>query len=172
MGSERLDAKTVIWAAGVASSPLGRLLGAPLDRSGRVHVAPDLSVPGHPEVFVVGDLAAVEGVPGIAPAAKQMGRHAAQNILNRLRGRETRPFRYRDYGQLATIGRQAAVAIIGKLKLSGFLAWFVWLTAHIYFLINFRNRLVVMIDLLGAYWTFRRYARVVIRGIQRKSGIT
>jgi len=168
MGSERLSAKTVIWAAGVASSPLGRALGAPLDRSGRVRVAPDLSVPGHPEIFVAGDLAAVDGVPGIAPAAKQMGRHASLNILNSIRGRERRPFRYRDYGQLATIGRHAAVAVIGRLKLTGFLAWFVWLTAHIYFLINFRNRLVVMIDLVGAYWTFQRYARVVIRGMPAK----
>ena len=110
----------------------------------------------------------MDGVPGIAPAAKQMGRHAAFNILNSIRGREKRPFRYRDYGQLATIGRHAAVAVIGKLKLTGFPAWFVWLTAHIYFLINFRNRVVVMIDLLGAYWTFQRYARVVIRGMPAK----
>ena len=163
MGAERLDAKTVIWAAGVASSPLGRSLGAPLDRAGRVQVQPDLSVPGHPEIFVAGDLAAVPGVPGIAPAAKQMGRHAALNIISGLRAQPTRPFRYRDYGQLATIGRKAAVALLGKVKLSGFPAWFVWLTAHIYFLINFRNRLVVMIDLAGAYWTFHRYARIVMR---------
>jgi NADH:ubiquinone reductase (H+-translocating) len=165
MGSERLTAKTKIWAAGVASSPLGRALGAPLDRSGRVQVEPDLSVPGHPEIFVVGDLAAVPGVPGIAPAAKQMGRHAALNIANSVKGRQRTPFRYRDYGQLATIGRRAAVAVIGKLKLSGFIAWFVWLVAHIYFLINFRNRLVVMFDLAAAYWTFQRYARIVIGGI-------
>jgi NADH dehydrogenase len=163
MGNERLSAKAVIWAAGVASSPLGRSLGAPLDRAGRVEVEPDLSVRAHPEVFVVGDLASVPGVPGIAPAAKQMGRQAARNILERISGRTTKPFRYRDYGQLATIGRSAAVAIIGRLKLSGFIAWFVWLVAHIYFLINFRNRLVVMIDLAGAYWSFNRYARIIIR---------
>jgi NADH dehydrogenase len=162
MGGERLPAKAVIWAAGVASSPLGRALGAPLDRAGRVEVQPDLSVAGHPEIFVAGDLAAVPGVPGIAPAAKQMGRHVALNILNIVRGSERKAFRYRDYGQLATIGRKAAVALIGKVKLSGFVAWFVWLVAHIYFLINFRNRLVVMIDLAGAYWTFSRYARIVI----------
>jgi NADH dehydrogenase len=161
MGKERLEAKTVLWAAGVASSPLGRMLGAPLDRAGRVKVEPDLSVPGHPEIYVIGDLAAVEGVPGIAPAAKQMGRHVALNIKNN----EKKPFRYRDYGQLATIGRKAAVAILGKVKLSGFPAWFVWLTAHIYFLINFRNRLVVMIDLAGAYWTFHRYARIITKKI-------
>ena len=169
MGSERLVARTIIWAAGVASSPLARSLGAPLDRAGRVQVEADLSVAGHPEIFVVGDLAAVEGVPGIAPAAKQMGRHAAKNIRLRLGDRPATAFRYRDYGQLATIGRKAAVAVIGKLKLSGFLAWFVWLVAHVYFLINFRNRLVVMIDLLAAYWTFRRYARVVIGGIRKPS---
>jgi NADH dehydrogenase len=162
MGGERIDAKAVIWAAGVASSPLGRTLGAPLDRAGRVQVQPDLSVPGHPEIFVVGDLAALPGVPGIAPAAKQMGRHAGRNILNSIRGKQRKPFVYRDYGQLATIGRKAAVAVIGRVKLSGFIAWFVWLVAHIYFLINFRNRLVVMFDLAAAYWTFQRYARIVI----------
>jgi NADH dehydrogenase len=160
-GKERIEAKTVLWAAGVASSPLGKALGAPLDRAGRVKVEPDLSVPGHPEIYVIGDLAAVGGVPGIAPAAKQMGSHVALNIKNRV----SRPFRYKDYGQLATIGRKAAVAILGKVKLSGFPAWFVWLTAHIYFLINFRNRLVVMIDLAGAYWTFHRYARIVTKRI-------
>ncbi|MFL6564902.1 MAG: NAD(P)/FAD-dependent oxidoreductase [Burkholderiales bacterium] len=167
MGPERIAAKTVIWAAGVASSPLGRSLGVPLDRAGRVQVEPDLSVPGHPEVFVIGDLAAVAGVPGIAPAAKQMGRVAGRNIVKRISNQPTVPFRYRDYGQLATIGRSAAVAMFGKLKLSGFPAWFVWLTAHIYFLINFRNRLVVMFDLAAAYWTFQRYARVVMRPIRR-----
>jgi NADH dehydrogenase len=167
MGSERLAAKAVIWAAGVASSPLGQSLGAPLDRAGRVQVGADLSVPGHPEIFVAGDLAAVAGVPGIAPAAKQMGRHVALNIKNSLTGKPRKAFRYRDYGQLATIGRKAAVAVIGKLKLTGFIAWFVWLVAHIYFLINFRNRLVVMIDLVAVYWTFQRYARIVIRTITR-----
>jgi NADH dehydrogenase len=163
MGEERLDAKTVLWAAGVASSPLGASLGAPLERAGRVKVEPDHSLPGHPEVFVVGDLAGVEGVPGIAPAAKQMGAHAARNILHRLAGRPTEPFRYRDYGQLATIGRKAAVADFGWLRLSGFLAWFVWLWAHIYFLINFRNRIVVMIDWAWSYWTFQRYSRIVTK---------
>ena len=163
MGDERLRAKTVLWAAGVASSPLGRALGAPLDRAGRVRVEPDLSVPGHPEIFVVGDLAAVKGVPGIAPAAKQMGAHAARNIVNRLAGRKTEPFRYRDYGQLATIGRKAAVADFGRFRLWGFPAWFVWLWAHIYFLINFRNRLVVMIDWAWSYWTFQRYSRIVTK---------
>jgi NADH dehydrogenase len=163
LGEERISSQTVVWAAGVAASPLGATLGVPLDRAGRVRVEPDLSVPGHPEIFIAGDLAAVEGVPGIAPAAKQMGRHAALNILNVLSGKPTRAFRYRDYGQLATIGRNAAVAIIGKVKLSGFIAWLVWLVAHIYFLINFRNRLVVMLDWAWAYFTYQRYARIVIR---------
>jgi NADH:ubiquinone reductase (H+-translocating) len=165
LGDERISAKTVVWAAGVAASPLAKSLGVPLDRAGRVPVAPDLSVPGHPEIFVIGDLAAVEGVPGIAPAAKQMGRLAALNVVNSLKGKARKPFRYRDYGQLATIGRNSAVAVIGKLKLSGYLAWITWLVAHIYFLINFRNRLVVMIDWAWAYWTYERYARIVMRSI-------
>jgi NADH dehydrogenase len=166
MGKERIEAKTVLWAAGVASSPLGRALGAPLDRAGRVRVAPDLSVPGHPEIFVVGDLAAVEGVPGIAPAAKQMGRLAAVNVILSLKNQKTRPFRYRDYGQLATIGRNCAVAELGPIRLSGYPAWLVWLVAHIYFLIDFRNRMVVMFDWAWAYWTFERYARIVIKGLE------
>ena len=165
MGDERLNAKTVLWAAGVASSPLGRCLDAPLDRAGRVVVAPDLSVPGHPEVFVVGDLAAVENVPAIAPGAKQMGTHAARNILRVIAGKPTEPFRYRDYGQLATIGRRAAVADFGRFRLSGFPAWFVWLWAHIYFLINFRNRIVVMIDWAWSYWTYQRYSRIVTKNL-------
>jgi NADH dehydrogenase len=165
MGKERIEAKTVLWAAGVTSSPLGRALGAPLDRAGRVRVAPDLSVPGHPEIFVVGDLAAVEGVPGIAPAAKQMGRLAAVNVILSLKNQKTRPFRYRDYGQLATIGRNCAVAELGPIRLSGYPAWLVWLVAHIYFLIDFRNRVVVMFDWAWAYWTFERYARIVIKGL-------
>jgi NADH dehydrogenase len=125
-------------------------------------------VPGHPEIFAIGDIAAATDakgrrVPGIAPAAKQMGRHAALNVLRKLRGLESMPFRYRDYGQLATIGRSAAVAMFGKVKLSGLIAWVVWVVAHIYFLINFRNRLMVMIDWAWAYWTYQRYARIVIR---------
>ncbi len=164
LGNDRIEAKTVIWAAGVASSPLGRSLGAPLDRAGRVQVEPDLSVPGHPEIFVAGDLAGVQSkrpVPGIAPAAKQMGHHAAKNVVLSLEGEKTQAFRYRDYGQLATIGRAAAVAEMGPFKLSGFVAWVVWLVAHIYFLINFRNRIVVLIDWASSYWTYNRYARIV-----------
>ncbi len=167
LGERRLTARTVLWAAGVAASPVGRLLGADLDRAGRVRVLPDLSLPGHPEVFVIGDLAAIEQsdgkpVPGVAPAAKQMGRHVGGAIRARLQGSdERRPFTYRDEGSLATIGRMAAVAQWGKLKLSGFPAWFVWLLAHIYFLIGFRNRLVVMLDWAWAYWSHQRHARIV-----------
>jgi NADH dehydrogenase len=166
LGGEHLQAKTVIWCAGVAASPLGATLGVPLDRGGRVVVEPDLTVPNHPEIQVVGDLAAIPSheprVPGIAPAAKQMGRHGARNILAQIAGRPTTAFRYRDYGQLATIGRSKAVALFGKTRLWGWPAWITWLTAHIFFLIGFRNRLVVLIDWAWAYWTFQRSARVVI----------
>jgi NADH dehydrogenase len=166
LAGDRVEASTVIWCAGVAASPIGATLGVPLDRAGRVIVEPDLSVPGHPEVQVVGDLALLAShqppVPGVAPAAKQMGRHAARNILDSLAGRPPRPFRYRDYGQLATIGRSAAVAMFGGVHIWGWLAWVAWLTAHIYFLIGFRNRLVVLIDWAWAYWTFERSARIVI----------
>jgi NADH:ubiquinone reductase (H+-translocating) len=166
LGAERIEAKTVLWAAGVASSPLGRSLGVPLDRAGRVRVEADLSVPGHPEIFVAGDLAALPGtkpVPAIAPAAKQMGKHAALNVLLSLKDQRTKSFRYRDYGQLATIGRAAAVVDMGRIKLSGFVAWVVWLVAHIYFLINFRNRIVVLFDWASSYWTYNRYARIVTK---------
>jgi NADH dehydrogenase len=174
----RLDARTVIWAAGVAATPLGRTLaaatGATVDRAGRVVVEPDLSLPGHPEIAVVGDLAAALShgkgepapVPGVSPAAKQMGRTAAANLLLRLRGAPTRAFRYIDYGNLATVGRKAAVVDLsvpgfGPLRFSGFPAWLFWLFAHIYFLIGFRNRLTVMVDWAWAYVTYERSARVV-----------
>jgi NADH dehydrogenase len=163
LGNDRISAKTVVWAAGVAASPLVRSLDVPLDQAGRVKVEPDLSVPGHSEIFVIGDLASLEGVPGIAPAAKQMGRLTARNIINTLNQRPRKPFRYRDWGQLATIGRNSAVAVIGKLKLSGYIAWLMWLLAHIYFLINFRNRVAVMFDWAWSYWTYDRYARIVIQ---------
>ena len=167
LGADRLTAKTVIWAAGVAASPLGASLGVPLDRAGRVVVGEDLSVPGHPEVTVIGDLAALPWhtppVPGIAPAAKQMGRVCASNVLRTIKGLPTKPFRYRDVGMLATIGRNSAVAVLGRLHLSGYPAWLLWLGAHIYFLIGFRNRIVVLIDWAWAYWTFERNARIVIQ---------
>lgn len=176
--TERIDSKTVIWAAGVAGSPLGKALarttGATLDRAGRVVVQPDLSLAGHPEIAVIGDLAAAmshgkgepKPVPGVSPGAKQMGRTAAANLLCRLRGEPTRPFRYMDYGNLATVGRKAAVVdltvpVIGAIRFSGFFAWLFWLFAHIYFLIGFRNRVIVMIDWAWAYWTYERHARVV-----------
>ena len=167
LGERRLPARTVLWAAGVAASPVGRMLGVPVDKAGRVRVRDDLSVPGHAEVFVIGDLAHLEQpdgtlVPGVAPAAKQMGRHVGNALRARLRGAgEPPPFRYRDDGSLATIGRMAAVAQFGKLKLSGLPAWIAWLLVHIYFLIGFRNRLSVMLDWAWAYWTHQRQARIV-----------
>lgn len=167
-GGDRVAARTVLWAAGVAASPLGRQLGVPLDHAGRVQVQPDLSAPGHPEVFVVGDLATVkqpdgQPVPGTAPAAKQMGRHVARVIAGRLAGRgdAARPFVYRDWGNLATIGRMAAVVDLRGLKLSGLVAWWFWLAAHVFFLIGFRNRFVVLTNWAWAYWTYQRHARVV-----------
>lgn len=169
----RIDARTVIWAAGVAASPLGRALGVPLDRSGRVIVRDDLSLPDHPEVFVVGDLAAAtsngQPVPGVSPAAKQMGRHAARNICSQLKHAPTQPFVYRDYGTLATIGRKAAVAQLGRVHLWGYPAWLTWLLAHVYFLIGFRNRLVVLLDWAWAYWRFERSARIVIEPVKPPS---
>ncbi|MBL8264008.1 MAG: NAD(P)/FAD-dependent oxidoreductase [Xanthomonadaceae bacterium] len=168
LGDVRIDAKTVLWAAGVAASPLARDLGAPLDRAGRVQVESDLSVPGHPSIFVAGDLASIQcdgkPVPGVAPAAKQMGRHVASAILARLRGASPRPFRYRDFGNLATIGRMAAVVDLHGLKFSGLLAWWFWLAAHVFFLIGFRNRLVVLIDWAQAYWSYQRSARIILGG--------
>jgi len=166
VGAERLEARTVIWAAGVAASPLARALGVPLDAAGRVKVAPDLRVPGHDDIFVVGDLAAAESdgkpVPGVSPAAMQEGRHAAANIQRLLRGEPTRPFRYLDKGSFAVIGRGAAVGdVFGKLKLSGPLAWLAWLFIHLYFLIGFRNRLLVVLDWAYSYLTFRRGARLI-----------
>jgi NADH dehydrogenase len=167
---ERIAARTVLWAAGVAASPLGAALGVPLDRAGRVRVAADLSVPGHPEVFVAGDLASVESagrpVPGIAPAAKQMGRHVAAVIRARI-GRggvaaAPRVFRYRDHGNLATIGRMAAVVDLKGLRFSGLPAWWFWLAAHLFFLIGFRNRLLVLINWAWAYWSYQRHARIII----------
>ena len=166
--ADRLAAKTVVWAAGVAASPLGASLGVPLDHAGRVIVGEDLSIPGHPEVMVIGDLAALPWhtppVPGIAPAAKQMGRLAARNIVLSIGNRKINSFRYQDAGMLATIGMNSAVAVIGRLQLSGYPAWLLWLVAHIYFLIGFRNRIVVLIDWAWAYWTYERSARIVIPG--------
>jgi len=166
IGEDTVPTRTVVWAAGVTASTLGRALGVSVDRAGRVLVAGDLSMPGDPNIFVVGDLAAVDGphgpVPGIAPAAKQMGVHAARTICARLAGRASTSFRYRHQGLLATIGRHSAVVDLGRLQLSGLLAWWFWLLAHVYFLIGFRNRLVVLIDWADAYWTYDRGARIII----------
>jgi len=166
LGGERLGARTVVWAAGVQASPLARSLGVPLDRAGRVLVRPDLTIPGHDQVFVIGDLAALEQdgklVPGVSPAAMQEARHAADNIQRKLAGQPTTPFHYVDKGSFATIGRGAAVGdVFGRIKLSGFIAWLAWLAIHILFLIGFRNRFVVMFNWAYSYLTFRRGARLI-----------
>jgi NADH dehydrogenase len=172
MGNQHLEARTLLWAAGVAASSLGAQLGAPCDRAGRVLVAPDLSLPQHPEVFVLGDLAHVEQdgkpVPGMAPAAKQMGAYAARVIRDRLAGRNPRAFRYSDYGNLASIGRGAAVVDLRGFLMSGVIAWWFWLMVHILFLIGFRNRLVVMLDWAWSYCTWQRNARIIVGGRKGK----
>jgi NADH:ubiquinone reductase (H+-translocating) len=163
----RIDAGTVIWAAGIAPSPAVRWLNAEADRAGRVKVGPDLSVPGRPEIFVIGDTAAVvdskgQPVPGIAPAAKQMGKYVGKLISARIAGRERqKPFRYMHLGELATIGRRAAVVKFGALELKGFLGWLFWSLAHIYFLIGLRNRFVVAFNWFWDYITFQRGARLI-----------
>jgi NADH dehydrogenase FAD-containing subunit len=172
LGDERLAARCILWAAGVAASPAARWLGAERDRAGRVKVGRDLSVPGHPEIFVIGDSALATDahghpLPGIAPAAKQAGHYVARLIRARVTGRPApAPFRYRHLGNLATIGRKAAVADFGRLRLSGRLAWLLWGLVHIYFLIGFRNRLVVSLDWLWAYLTFQRGARLITGPIE------
>jgi NADH:ubiquinone reductase (H+-translocating) len=158
---EEIRSATVIWAAGVRASPLGSMLGADTDRSGRVVVGPDLALPKHPNVFVLGDLATVPGVPGVAPAAIQMGRHTASVISREIGGRGRTEFRYRNKGSLATIGRARAVADFGWLRFGGFPAWAAWLSVHIYYLIGVRNRLLVMLAWAWSYLTFRRGARII-----------
>ena len=162
----RIETRTVVWAAGVMASPAGEWLRAETDRAGRVKVAPDLSVPGHPEVFVIGDTAALTDadgnpLPGVAPVAKQQGQYLAKLLLAREAGKIAPPFRYRDYGILATIGRSRAVVQMGRFKLTGFLAWVLWSVAHIYFLIGFRNRFVVALNWLWSYVTFQRGTRLI-----------
>jgi NADH:ubiquinone reductase (H+-translocating) len=165
IGRERIHAHTVVWAAGVAASPLGVTLDVPLDRAGRVLVEPELTIPGRDDVYVIGDLAHVEKdgalVPGVAPAAMQEGWHVAGNITRTLRGQPRLPFHYVDKGMLATIGRGAAVAKIGPIKASGYFAWLLWLFVHILFLIGFRNRLLVMFQWAWSYVTFDRGARLI-----------
>lgn len=169
IGGEPVAAATVLWAAGVTASALARSLGVPLDRVGRVLVESDLSIPGHPEVFVIGDLAAHihqtgKPLPGLAPVAIQQGQHVAKNIQQALSGQPPNPFRYVDRGSLATIGRAAAVADFGVVKLSGYFAWIAWLFVHILFLIGFRNRFIVLFEWAWAYVTFQRSARIITGG--------
>jgi len=167
LGSEHVAAANTIWAAGVRAAALGRFLGAETDRAGRIPVAPDLSLPHAPDVFVIGDLARVEQeggrlVPGVAPAAKQEGAYVARVIAAAAQGRpRPTPFRYRDFGSLATIGRRAAVVELGRVRLTGLIAWLFWCVAHVYFLIGFRNRLQVVLDWVWAYLTFERGARLI-----------
>ncbi len=172
LGDRFVAARTVVWAAGVAASPLARTLDVPLDRAGRVPVQPDLTLDGHPEIFVAGDLAALtqadgKPVPGVAPAAKQMGKHVATTIQARLAGKPAPgPFKYQDFGNLATIGRMAAIVHLGRLQLSGVLAWWFWLAAHVFFLIGFRNRVVVLLNWAVAYWSYQRSARIIFGDAQ------
>jgi NADH:ubiquinone reductase (H+-translocating) len=165
LGTERIEAKNVLWAAGVKASPLADSLGTERDGTGRIVVRDDLTLEGHPEVFVIGDLAAVRQddswVPGVAPAAIQEGRHAASNITRAVAGEPHVPFRYVDKGSLATIGRAAGVADFGRLRLSGFPAWFAWLAIHVFFLIGFRNRFIVIFEWAWAYFTYARGARLI-----------
>ena len=166
VGNETMNASVVLWAAGVAASPLGRALGSPVDRAGRVLVEADLSLPGHREVFVIGDLASLKHadgtqLPGVAPVAMQQGRWVAREIAADLAGNPRTPFHYVDKGRLATIGRAAAVADFGKVHISGFLAWLSWLFVHIFFLVGFRNRIIVMIQWAWSYFTYDRSARLI-----------
>jgi NADH dehydrogenase len=168
-GGNRLQAKTIIWAAGVRASPAAEWLGAPADRAGRLQVLPDLSVPDHPDIFAVGDTVTIAGpdgnpVPGIAPAAKQQGRHVADTIKARLSGRTSTPFRYKHAGSLAQIGKRKAVIDFGSIKLRGTIAWWIWGIAHIYFLIGLRNRLSVALTWLWIYVRDQRAARLITQG--------
>jgi NADH dehydrogenase len=166
IGAEHLAMRTIVWAAGVMASPAGRWLEAETDRAGRVKVNPDLSLPGHPNIFVVGDTALVcdqtgRPLPGVAPAAKQQGHYVAEVLNARINGKALPPFRYRDFGSLSTIGRKSAVAQIGPFRLSGFVAWLLWSVAHIYFLIGFRSRLTVAINWGWSYLTSQRGTRLI-----------
>ena len=167
LGAEHIEAATVIWAAGVMASPAAKWLAADCDSAGRVKVNADLSLPGHPEIFVIGDTASVQGadgrpLPGVAPVAKQQGRYLARRLRFLLgKGRDPGPFHYRSFGNLATIGRRAAIADFGRIRVTGFAAWLLWGVVHIYFLIGFRNRIAVALDWIWAYLTFQRGARLI-----------
>ena len=172
VGATVIPTRTVLWGAGVQASPLAHSLGVPLDRAGRVLVNPDLTIPGHADVFIIGDLASLTQangtpVPGVAPAAMQGGAHAAANIERTLGGQPLRPFHYSDKGSLATIGRAAGVGDFGRIHLSGFIAWAAWLGIHIFFLIGFRNRLLVMLQWAWAYLTYQRGARLITGDVDR-----
>jgi NADH:ubiquinone reductase (H+-translocating) len=173
IGDERIESGTVLWAAGNEASPLGKMLGVPLDRAGRVLVTEDLSIPGHKEVFVAGDLAYVarkdgRQVPGVAPAANQEGRTAAKNVIRIIRRQKTRPFRYFNKGDLAVIGRSRAVADFGKVRFGGRIAWLLWLFVHIMYLVGFRNRITVFIEWAYNYFTFQRGVRLITNAERRR----
>ncbi len=165
LGTERIGARTVLWAAGVAASPMAKSLGVPLDRAGRILVSPELTVPGHPEIFVAGDLASLQQdgkpLPGVAPVAMQAGRHAAENLRRTVRKEPLLPFRYVDKGSLAVIGRSAGVAAFPKSTWSGAFAWWAWLLIHIFYLIGFRNRVLVLMQWAWSYMTWQRCARLI-----------
>jgi NADH dehydrogenase len=168
-GGNTLQARTLIWAAGVRASPAAEWLGAPADRAGRLEVLPDLTVPGHPDIFAVGDTVVIadphgKPVPGIAPAAKQQGRYVADTIKARLRGATSTPFQYKHAGSLAQIGKRKAVIDFGRIKLRGTIAWWIWGIAHIYFLIGLRNRLSVALSWLWVYVRDQRAARLITQG--------
>jgi NADH dehydrogenase len=173
-GQDRIEARTLVWAAGVRASPAGAWIGAERDRAGRAMVGPDLAIAGDPDVFVIGDAAHAEAagkpLPGVAPVAKQQGQYLARLIKTRLAGKPPPgPFRYKDYGNLATVGRQAAVVSIGRFRLAGLIAWLFWGAAHVYFLIGFRNRIAVTLDWLWAYITFDRGSRLITGDVMPKA---
>jgi NADH dehydrogenase len=173
IGDERISTRTVFWAAGNEASPLGRMLDVPVDRAGRVLVTEDLSIPGHKDVFVAGDLAYVvrkdgRQVPGVAPAANQEGRVAAKNVIRLIRRQETRPFKYFNKGDLAVIGRSRAIADFGKLRFGGRVAWLLWLFVHIMYLVGFRNRITVFIEWAYNYFTYQRGVRLITNAERRR----
>jgi len=168
-GGRRIEAETILWAAGVAASPLGATLGAPVDRAGRVLIQPDLTIPGHPTLFVIGDQASLPGadgrpLPGVAQVAIQMGVHAAHNITRAIEGQPLRPFKYRDYANMATIGRASAVGDFHWVQVKGLIGWLAWLFVHIFNLIGFRNRILVMVQWAWAYFSYQRAVRLITGG--------
>ena len=166
LGDQRIDAATILWTAGVTASPLGASLGVALDRAGRVLVEPDLSIPSHPEAFVIGDMAGLadekgKQYPGVSQVAMQQAAHAARTIRRAMERQPRQPFRYKDLGNMATIGRNAAIADLGWLQMAGFPAWLLWLFIHIFWLIGFRNRITVLVQWAGAYLTYQRSVRLI-----------